>query len=201
MIEKVDTEESLKMGETSTKELMDFLKSFKNAVDSKFEQSDVKNELTTKKLESHLGNIDSNMLKMKTDLEKMEEKNKLETERLNNRLATLEEDMRRMHYARLKNPTRVEEKTTGLTVLPLTGKRWNEDQRDGRRECDRQTGLRHEAGVAQPASQPWGRTMRTDQRKEDGQTLNEKGTTEQPLQSSWTDERSRELAAAANMGC
>ena len=186
---------NLKMGETLTKELMDFLKSFKNAVDSKFEQSEAKSEVTTRKLESHLGNIDSNMMKMKIDLEKMEEKNKQETERLNNRLATLEEDMRRMHYAKLKSPTRMEEKTTGMTVLPLAGKSRSEDQREGRREDDRREEI-----VAQPAGMTSGRIRNTDQRKEDGPTVSEKGVTEQPLQSSWMDERSRELAAAAKMG-
>ena len=108
VIKIVDAKE-YNMCETSTTDMMDFLKMFKNAVDDKFETSDKKNEVTTERIEKHLGKIDSNMEKLKADLTSMEEKNKAEAIVLNKRLVTLKEDMRRLNYARLRSPTRRED--------------------------------------------------------------------------------------------
>ena len=103
--------------EISSKQLLEFLKGFKQVMETKLEQSEKKADDTTARMEAHLGRIDLNFEGMKKDINNVATKNEKDMNKLTNRLSILEEDMKRMQYARRKSPDR--RHNNGMTILPV----------------------------------------------------------------------------------
>ena len=174
-------------------EIMNFLKTFKTAMEDKIEISDKKNEDNTVQMEAHLGKIDANFEKMKDDIKEIADKNEKENEKLVRRMAKLEEDMRRLHYSKLKSPDR--EQNIGMTVLPAkVGDPANQQkvtENPTRKSPEKQKQRQEKQDL------PTGRKVPSNQPKK--QQVKEKETRVQPqYHSSWADEMADELAAAAN---
>ena len=176
------SQESDKMGEAiSTNELLKFMQNFKEVIKEKFEKTNEKTEDTKNTIKQHMDKMDTNMEDIRTEMKNMSTKN----ESLANRLTSIEEDFKRMKYAKMRSPER-SSNNSGMQVLPIVNKETRPSKQQDRRDM---------------TEQPTGRMMPNDQPTrniQDKDQLNRQ--TDNPMQSSWAEERERELAQAAMQG-
>ena len=99
--------------EISSNELMEFLKGFKKVVETKFNQNDDNNRRLEEKIENNFDRING-------DIKELKECNEKDNEKLSRRIAAIEEDVKRLKFAKLKSPNKVQNSESGMVALPVS---------------------------------------------------------------------------------